>query len=166
MSWYQNVSISSERTLAWQGLLLVFGLAWACAMTASAEPAAAPVRQPRLRVAAAEFGVLAEANASTSSRVGARATEVVGPLKTTILLLEDADTRLCVVTTHFGPTIPANVSKLFRESLARKLGLAASHVWIFTSHNHSGVTFAGNPVPIHALLGKRTPPAVDIPGRS
>jgi len=54
MSWFQNGSTSSERILAWQGLLLVFGLA------SATRASAAPVRQPRLRVAAAEFGVLAE----------------------------------------------------------------------------------------------------------
>lgn len=124
---------------------------------------AAPVEHPRLRVAAAEFGLQAELDAPTSSRVGARTSEVAGPLKTTILLLEDRQTRLCVVTTHFGPTIAANVSQLLRESLAGKLRIPASHVWIFTSHNHSGVDLARNAVPAHAMQGKRAPPAELLP---
>lgn len=66
-----------------------------------------------------------------------------------ILLLEDADTRLCLVTTHFGGTTPANVNQLIRQSLAEKTGLPPSHVWIFTSHNHSSVNFAENPVAIY-----------------
>ena len=124
---------------------------------------AAPVEHPRLRVAAAEFGLQAELDAPTSSRVGARTSEVAGPLKTTILLLEDRQTRLCVVTTHFGPTIAANVSQLLRESLAGKLRIPASHVWIFTSHNHSGVDLARNAVPAHAMQGKLAPPAELLP---
>jgi hypothetical protein len=130
----------------------------------AAAAVAASVEHPRLRVAASEFGVLAEVNAPTSSRVGARATEVAGPLKTTIFLLEDADTRLCLVTTHFGPTIAVNVSKLLRESVAKQLGLAASQVWVFTSHNHSGADLASNPVPAHAVQqGTHVPPAELLP---
>lgn len=144
----------------WPRRLLLIGLVQVWAMTAVA---AAPVEHPRLRVAATEFGLQPELNAATGSRVGALAGEVVGPLKTTILLLEERQTRLCLVTTHFGTTIPANVSTLLRESLAAKLGLAAAHVWIFTSHNHSSVTFTGNAVPAYALQGKPVPPAELLP---
>lgn len=144
----------------WVGRVLLVGLVAGWATTA---PGAAPVEHPRLRVAAAEFGLLAESDAPTSSRVGARASEIAGPLRTTILLLEDRHTRLCMVTTHFGPTIAANVSQLLRESLAGKLRIPASHVWIFTSHNHSGVDLARNAVPAHAMQGKLAPPADLLP---
>ena len=136
-------------------------LAWS-ALTA-ATVSGATVERPRLRVAAAEFGLSPEPNSPTGSRVGALAGEVAGPLKTALFLLEDADTRFCLVTTDFGANIPANVSKLIRESLAGKLGLAVSHVWLFTSHNHSSVNPASNPVSPYGLEGKAIAPADLLP---
>jgi len=124
---------------------------------------AAPVQQPRLRVAASEFAILPDAGASTSSRVGAKATEVAGPLKTTVFLLEDRQTRLCLVTTHFGSTAAANVNSLLRESLAKKMRLPVSHVWIFNSHNHSSVDLAANPVAVYAVHAGGSPPAKLLP---
>ena len=147
------------RAVRLQILLLVLG----CAPVWPSRAVAAPVERLQLRVAAVEFAVVAEANAATSSRVGARASEVAGPLKTTVFLLEDADTRLCLVTTHFGGTTPANVNRLIREALAEKMGLSRSHVWIFTSHNHSSVNFAENPVAIYDVPAKGNPPAELLP---
>lgn len=149
----------APRTVRWQILLLV----WGCASGWLAQPAAVAVERPQLRVAAVEFSIVVDANAATSSRVGARATEVAGPLKTTVLLLEDADTRVCLVTTHFGGTTPANVNQLIRQSLAETVGLPPSHVWIFTSHNHSSVNFAENPVAIYDVPAKGSPPAELLP---
>lgn len=156
--------ISTARPTRRLGLMPAWGLAAAWAMMALAEWGdAAPVEQPRLCVAAVEFAVLPELDAATSSRVGARAMEVAGPLKTTVLLLDDAGTRFCMVTTHFGGTTPANVNKRLREALAEKMGLPVSHVWIFTSHNHSSVNFAANPVPIYDLPGRGNVPAELLP---
>ncbi len=154
-----NRGTQTARTVRWQILLLV----WGCASGWLAPAAAVSVERPQLRVAAVEFSIVADANAATSSRVGARATEVAGPLKTTALLLEDADTRLCLVTTHFGGTTPANVNQLIRRSLAEKMGLPPSHVWIFTSHNHSSVNFAENPVAIYDVPAKGSQPAELLP---
>lgn len=142
---------------------LVLLLVLSCAPVWPSQAAAATAERPQLRVAAVEFAVLAEPNAATSSRVGARVGEVAGPLKTTVLLLEDADTRLCLVTTHFGGTTPANVNELIRRALAKKLGLAPTQVWIFTSHNHSSVNFADNPVAIYDVPTKGNPPAELLP---
>ncbi len=143
------------RTVCWQTLLLV----WSCVPGLLAQAA----ERPQLRVAAVEFGVLAEADTATSSRVDARVVEVAGPLKTTVLLLEDADTRFCLVTTHFGGTTPANVNQAIRQSLAEKLGLPPSQVWIFTSHNHSSVNFAENPVAVYDVPTRGNPPAAWLP---
>lgn len=84
-------------------------------------------------------------------------------MKTTILLLDDAGRRFCIVTTHFGGTTPANVNSSLRRALAEKMGLPASHVWIFTSHNHSSVNFAANPVPIYDLPARGCPPVDWLP---
>lgn len=101
-------------------------------------------KEPRLCVAALEFGITPEADMETDSRTGARVIEVAGPLKTTVMLLDDGATRVCLIATSFGPTTPVNVSELFRETVARDLGLPKSHVLIFSSHNHSSPSFASN----------------------
>ncbi len=60
------------------------------------------MNQSRLRAAAVQFGIVPEPDAESDSRTGARVVEVVGSLKTTVMLLEDGETRICLVTTHFG----------------------------------------------------------------
>ena len=62
-------------------------------------------------------------DAATASRTGARAQRVVGPLETTVTLLDDGSTRVLLVTTHFGGTARANVCELFRETLAFPHGI-------------------------------------------
>jgi hypothetical protein len=123
----------------------------------------AAVQQPRLHAAAVQFEIAPEANAATASRTGARAHHVVGPLKTTILLLDDGPTRLCLVTTHFGDTTRVNVCELFRDTIARDLQLHVSNVLLMTSHNHSSVSFASNRVAIYESPAKDAPPAQLLP---
>jgi len=122
-----------------------------------------PVEQPRLRAAALQFGIAPEPNAATASRTGARAGRVVGPLKTTVVLLDDGTTRLCLVTTHFGDTTRINVSDLFRKTIARDLQLPVSHVLLLTSHNHSSVTFSSNRVPLYESYSNDVPEAQLLP---
>jgi hypothetical protein len=125
--------------------------------------AAVAADSPRLRLAAVEFALLPEADASTPSRVGARAAEIAGPLKTTVFLFEDKATRLCLVTTHFDATEAANVNRVLRERVAAELGIAVANVWIFTSHNHSGVLLAENEVSIYDVPAEGCPPARLLP---
>ena len=46
-------------------------------------------KQPRLRAATLQFGIAPEPDAESDSRTGDRIVEVVGPLKTTAMLLDD-----------------------------------------------------------------------------
>ena len=126
-------------------VVLLFLVSWTT-VTSELPAADAPVEEPLLRVAALQFGITPEPDAATASRTGARARRVVGPLKTTVMLLGDGTTRLCLVTTHFGDTTRLNVSELFRKTIARDLQLPTSRVLLFTSHNHSSVSFATNRV--------------------
>ena len=103
-------------------------------------------QSPRLCVAALEFAITPNADEPTDVRNGARATEIVSGLKTMVMLLRDGDTQLCLITTHFGPSIPVNLSRLIRQTVADDLGIPASHVLIFTSHNHTSVALARNGV--------------------
>lgn len=127
--------------------------------TAQLQGADAPAKQPSLRAAALQFGVAPKPNAATGSRTGARAGRVVGPLDTTVLLLEDGPTRLCLVTTHFAGTTAENVAQLFRDTLASDLHLPTSHVLIFSSHNHSSATLATNGASAYVTYSEPAPPA-------
>jgi hypothetical protein len=102
------------------------------------------MKTPRLRAASLTFAILPEADAATSSRVGARAGVVAGPLKTTVTLIEDGDLRLCLVAAHFNSPKAANVSAMFRRALAEDLNLPVANVLLFFSHNHTDVKVCGN----------------------
>ena len=128
-------------------------------MTTGSSAADAPTRESRLRVAALEFGVTPETNAATGSRTGARAGRVVGPLHTTIVLLDDGATRLCLITTHFAGTTALNVSDLVRDTIAHDLNLPTSQVLIFSSHNHSSATLATNGASAYVTYDEAAPPA-------
>ncbi len=106
----------------------------------------ADIQTPRLNVAAQTFEIIPDADMTVDVRHGGKASEIASGLKTTVLLFKDGDAKLCLVTTHFGPSIPVNVSKLFRETLAEDLEIPVSSVLIFTSHNHTSVAFASNGV--------------------
>lgn len=114
----------------------------------------------QLQIAAAEFELAPDIGTETDVRTGAKATEVVGPLKTTVMLFDDGAVRVCLVTTHFGPSTPVNVSELFRRSLAEELNLPMSHVLFCSSHNHCSVAFARNGVLMYESYSRgELPPA-------
>ena len=116
----------------------------------------------RLKIAAAEFELTPDIGSETDVRTGAKASEVVGPLKTTVMLLEGGAVRVCLVTTHFGPSTPVNVSELFRRSLAEELNLPMSHVLFFSSHNHCSVAFAKNGVLMYESYSRGDLPAPEL----
>jgi hypothetical protein len=116
-----------------------------------------PDQQPRLRAAASEFEITPVADTVTDVRTGVKVTEVVSGLKTTVTLLKDGENRVCLITTHFGPSIPVNVSRLFRETVATDLGIPVSRVLLFTSHNHCSVAFASNGVLAYNSYGIEIP---------
>jgi hypothetical protein len=119
--------------------------------------------RPHLRAASLQFAILPESGAESDSRTGAKTVEVAGPLKTTLLLLEDGGVRICLVTTHFGWTTPANVCDVFRQAVATELALPPSHVLLFSSHNHCCVAFANNAVQAYGSYGQDVPAAELLP---
>ena len=118
---------------------------------------------PRLRAASLQFETLPEPDTESDSRTRAKIVEVAGPLKTTLVLLEDGEVRICLVTTHFGWTTPINVCDVFRRTIAIKLNLPTSHVLLFSSHNHCCVAFASNAVHTYGSYGQKVPPAELLP---
>ena len=148
----------------WRLLPVILCLLVSWTIATSELPAAeGPARQPLLRAAALEFGITPKPDAATASRTGARAERVVGPLKTTVMLLDDGATRLCLVTTHFGGTTRVNVCDLFRKTIASDLQLPVSHVLVLTSHNHSSVSFSANRVAIYEAQAAGVPEARLLP---
>lgn len=121
------------------------------------------MNNPRLHAASLQFETLPEPATESDSRTGEKIVEVAGPLKTTIMLLQDGDTRVCLITTHFGWTTPVNVNSIFRQTVAQELNLPISNVLTFSSHNHCCVAFAGNAVQAYASYGQDVPPAELLP---
>lgn len=105
---------------------------------------------PRLRVAALDFDVLPGKGGPTSSKVGALAREVAGPLRTTVTLFEDGGKRVCLVTPHMNSPKGANISPLIRSTAAQALGLPVENVLLMVSHNHTDFNLAGNHLEAYA----------------
>ena len=100
--------------------------------------------EPRLRAASLRFGVTVQTGGETDSRTGAVVGKVLGPLKTTITLLEDGPLRLCLIASDSSSIIRRNMSAFCRHEIAEELGLPVSRVLVFSSHNHSGTRMASN----------------------
>ena len=110
-----------------------------------ADCSAQEAKPPRLRAAMLRFGVTPASGGPTASRTGASVRRVCGPLKTTVCLFEDGDRRLCLIASDFGSVLALNVSDFLRGVIADDLRLPASHVLLFSSHNHSSMSLASNP---------------------
>ncbi|MEZ5275293.1 MAG: carbohydrate porin [Opitutaceae bacterium] len=91
-----------------------------------------------MKMAAQTFGITVaegiEGRSLTRQKVG----KVVGPLKTTVFLFEDGETRICLITSHFL-THFYRFSNLYRKRIAEALGLPFAQVLSFSSHNHCAV---------------------------
>ena len=127
--------------------LFITGMIWLGWMSLAAQQSTTSyeaVKKPRLQAASIRFEITPQPMGPTSSKVGAVAEKVYGPLKTTMTLLEDGELRLCLVATDFGSINAKNVSDLYRRVLAEDMNLPVSHVLLFSSHNHSGVVLASN----------------------
>lgn len=114
--------------------------------------AAEPVRNPKLKAAALEFGITPATGGPTSSKVDARVQQVAGPLKTTVTLLEDGTSRLCLITPHMNSPKGANISPLIRRTAAEALKLPVSRVLLMVSHNHTDLNLVSNHVEAYATL--------------
>lgn len=98
--------------------------------------AASRGQPPKLKIAASRFATEVELGAPTFGRTGAKAETVAGPLKTTVVLVEDGRDRLCLVASDFFID-RKNTGLFLRTAAAEVLGLDPSRVLLFSSHNHS-----------------------------
>jgi hypothetical protein len=88
-----------------------------------------------LRAAAAAFELTPKVGDPTSGHTGAVIRRVVGPLQSTLVLLENGDTRVCLLASHFGTSID-DTSYTLQRVLSEELGLPLSHILVASSHNH------------------------------
>lgn len=116
-----------------------------------------------LYAAAIEFEITPEPEGVTDVRHGGKATEIASGLKTTVFLLACGDQRVCLVTTHFGPSFPINLSEMVRRELGTALGTGADCVLLFTSHNHTSVALANNGVLAYNAYEIPAPPVLLLP---
>ncbi|MFI4875471.1 MAG: hypothetical protein ACIALR_09045 [Blastopirellula sp. JB062] len=98
---------------------------------------------PALRVAAVRFGITPEKVIKTNTAKLPKEAEIAGPLTTTVTLLDDGKTRLCVICCDWVK-IPRNASQMFRRALAIELKIREEQVIFFASHNHSDTSLILN----------------------
>ena len=105
-----------------------------------------------LRVAALEFAITPTTGGYTASKTGARVTKVAGPLKTAVTLLENGDTRLCLITSHMNSPKGANIAPLIRRAVAAALEMPITHVLLMVSHNHTDLNLVSNHLEAYSTL--------------
>src|SRR5262249_9192145 len=95
---------------------------------------------PSFRVAAVTF----ETHLTTGipTRWGAPIAEVCGPLKTTVLLVENGRSALCFVSSACFLDGVA-YSNVVRARMGMALGLKPDQIAVFSTHNHSTALVAG-----------------------
>jgi len=91
-----------------------------------------------MKLAAETFGITVREGVEGRSLTRHKVGKVYGPLKTTVFLFEDGETRVCLITSHFL-THFYRFSNLFRKRVAEALDLPFSQVLSFSSHNHCAV---------------------------
>jgi len=70
--------------------------------------------------------------------------KVYTPIKTTLTLIEDEQTHLCIISSHFICEFYF-LSNLYRKHVAKTLGIPKENTFFFSSHNHTDALLA--PVP-------------------
>lgn len=138
-------------------ICVVLALATSCETVAADKP----VAQPRLRAASLRFAVTPTIGSPTYGRTGTTVEQVAGPLKTTVLLLEDGRVRLCLVMTDFHVNA-LNLSDFLRQTVAKELALPVSHVLIFSSHDHSVARLAHDEIAAYISYAKQAAAAPEI----
>jgi hypothetical protein len=94
------------------------------------------VEAPALRASASTFAVTPKVGSPAVSRTPQIIHEVIGDLKTTLVLFEQGGNRLCFVTSSFGVN-ERNMNGAVRALVAKELGLTPEQVVAACSHNHT-----------------------------
>jgi len=122
------LNLPSSRAGAAALRLLMAGLPLQGAMAAEAVPV--------LKAAASSFAVTPKVGSPAVSRTPQVIHEVIGDLKTTLVLFEHGETQLCFLTSSFGVN-ERNMNAACRALVAKELGLTPEQVVAACSHNHT-----------------------------
>ena len=102
-----------------------------------ADAVSAAPAQPVLRAAARTFAVTPTVGMpSGASRTPQNILAVIGDLKTTLVLFEYGDSKLCFVTSSFGLN-EKDLNAAVRGLVAKELGYSTEQVVAASSHNHT-----------------------------
>lgn len=117
--------------------LKLLGRVGALIALALAAPLSADVTPPRLRAAAITFVNQATVGMpADNSATGKNILRVVGDLKSTLVLFQDGDKQLCLITSPF-PVNVGNLQVASRGIVAKELGLPVDAVVTACSHDHT-----------------------------
>ncbi len=94
-----------------------------------------------IRVAAETFQVVPHAGSEGRSLLHNKISKVFTPIKTTITLIEDEKTRLCIISSHFIQEFYSETN-LYRKCVAEALGIPKENTFFFSSHNHTDACLA------------------------
>jgi hypothetical protein len=97
-----------------------------------------------IRVAAETFSVVPRIGSVGESMYDNKIREVYTPIKTTLTLIEDEQTRLGIILSHFMCEFYF-LSNLYRKHLAKTLGIPKENTFFFSSHNHTDALLTGAP---------------------
>ena len=94
-----------------------------------------------IRVAAETFSVIPRAGSEGRSLLHDKIHKVFTPIKTTLTLVEDETTRLCLISSHFIQEFYSETN-LYRQRVAEVLGIPMGNTFFFSSHNHTDACLA------------------------
>jgi len=94
------------------------------------------IKKAVFKVAARTFAVTPEIGEPTSGRTGSKIGKVIGDLKSTIILLEYGESRLCFLTSSFGVESGA-LNRAGKALISKELGLSPENIVACSSHNHT-----------------------------
>ncbi len=89
-----------------------------------------------IKAAAETFSMVPAADAAGQKLTFGHVQKIFTPLKTTIILLQDDNQSICLLTSHWLGVHYYQFSNILRKTLSDALGVPFSHVLVFGSHNH------------------------------
>src|ERR1035437_689465 len=94
-----------------------------------------------IKVSAETFSVVPRVGSEGRSLLHDKIHKVFTPIKTTLTLIEDETTRLCIISSHFIQEFYFETN-LYRRRVAKTLGIPKANTFFFSSHNHTDACLA------------------------
>lgn len=131
-----------------KGTVLLITCFTFCVFEAQSQLSGSNLSSPgiKLKAAARSFSVRPSIGEDTDSRTGAKIEKVIGDLKSTIVLFEYGNTKLCFITSPLrveGGSIStatfniANLNIAVKSLISKELGISPNQIVAATDHNHT-----------------------------